>query len=85
MSKSYRNRRSNYLRGIKRGTTKALPVIKNSLKNIGTTVKKVALPAVNKGLETVYKGLSIGVNMGIKGATKGYKKLSRGTRRRRHR
>jgi hypothetical protein len=80
MAKSRSRRKtskSKLLNSIKRNTTKALPVIKTSLKRVGTTVKDVALPAVNKGLETVYDGLSVGVNMGIKGVKSGYNQLSK--------
>jgi hypothetical protein len=86
MSKSRSNRsKNNFFRSVKRGTAKALPVIKTSLKKVGTSVKEVALPAVNKGLETVYNGLSVGVNMGIKGVKSGYDKLSKKRRKNRSR
>ena len=86
-SRSRRNKsKNNFLKSVKRTTAKALPVIKTSLKDVGTKVKQVALPAVNKGLETVYNGLAVGVNMGIKGVKSGYNQLSKKRRksRRRH-
>ena len=83
-TRSRRNKsKNNFFKSVKRSTAKALPVIKTSLKNVGTKVKEVALPAVNKGLETVYNGLSVGVNMGIKGVKSGYHQLSKKRRKRR--
>jgi hypothetical protein len=81
-SRSSRSKsKNNFMKSVKRTTTKALPVIKTSLKKVGTTVEEVALPAVNKGLETVYDGLSMGVSMGIKGVKSGYNHLSKKRRK----
>lgn len=81
MSKSRSRSKNNFMKSVKRTTTNALPVIKTSLKKVGTTVEEVALPAVNKGLETVYDGLSMGVNMGINGVKSGYNQISKKRRK----
>jgi len=96
MSKSRKSRSSkrfNLLKGINNTTYKAVPMIKNGLKSVGSTVKNVAIksvPTVNKGLEEVYGAMATGFNMGIKGVNKGVSKVKnitfkRSSRRRRRR
>jgi hypothetical protein len=82
MPRSRRRRgKRNLFKTIKRKTSKAVPVIKTTFKKVGTTVEQVALPAINKGLETVYNGLSTGLDMGVEGVKKGYKHLSKKNKR----
>ena len=83
-----KSKKSGVLKGLKKTTSKAVPIIKNGLKSVGATVKTVAIksaPTVNRGLESVYGALATGFDMGIKGVTKGVSKMSkkrRGTKRR---
>jgi hypothetical protein len=63
-----------------------VPIVKNGLKSVGSTVKTVAIksaPTVNKGLEGVYGALATGFDMGIKGVSKGVSKVSKMTKKRR--
>jgi len=92
-SRSLRNKSKRFglLKGIKSTTSKAVPMLKNGLRKVGSTVKTVAIksvPTVNKGLEGVYGAMATGFNMGIKGVNKGVSKMKnmtfkRSTRRRR--
>jgi hypothetical protein len=74
---------SNLFKKIKKTTSKAVPIVKTGLKQVGTTVKNVAVksaPIVNKGLEGVYGVLATSVDMGIKGikhVSKGVSKKKR--------
>ena len=95
MTKSRKSRSSNksrsskkygLLKGLKKTTSKAAPIVKNGLKSVGATVKNVAIksaPTVNKGLEGVYGALATGFDMGIKGVSKGVSKVSKMTKKRR--
>jgi hypothetical protein len=83
-----KSRKSGVLKGLKKTTTKAVPMVKSGLKSVGSTVKNVAIktaPTVEKGLEGVYGTLATGFDMGIKGVKKGVSKITkkrRGTKRR---
>jgi len=75
-----KSKKSGVLKGLKKTTSKAVPIIKNGLKSVGATVKNVAIksaPTVNRGLESVYGALATGFDMGIKGVTKGVSKMSK--------
>lgn len=86
MAKSHKSRSSHKLRksslfkGLKKTTSKAVPMVKSGLKSVGSTVKTVAIksaPTVNKGLEGVYGALATGFDMGIKGVSKGVSTVSK--------
>ena len=85
-----KSKKSSLLKGFKKTTSKAVPIVKNGLKSVGATVKTVAIksaPTVNKGLEGVYGALATGFDMGIKGVSKGVKtvsKMSKKNRSKRH-
>jgi hypothetical protein len=86
MAKSHRSKKSGVLKGLKKTTSKAVPIVKSGLKSVGSTVKTVAIksaPTVNKGLEGVYGALATGFNMGIKGVKKGVSGVSKMTKKRR--
>jgi hypothetical protein len=88
MAKSRKNKKSSLLKGLKKTTSKAVPIVESGLKSVGSTVKTVAIksaPTVNKGLEGVYGALATGFDMGIKGVEKGVSKVSKITKKRRHR
>jgi hypothetical protein len=88
MAKSRKNKKSSLLKGFKKTTSKAVPIVESGLKSVGSTVKTVAIksaPTVNKGLEGVYGALATGFDMGIKGVEKGVSKVSKITKKRRHR
>jgi hypothetical protein len=75
-----KSKKSGVLKGLKKTTAKAVPIVKNGLKSVGATVKTVAIksaPTVNKGLESVYGTLATGFDMGIKGVTKEVSKMSK--------
>ena len=77
------SKKSTLLKGLKKSTSKAVPMVKSGLKSVGATVKTVAIksaPTVNKGLEGVYGVLATGFDMGIKGVSKGVSKMSKKTR-----
>ena len=79
-----RSRKSSILKGFKKTTSKAVPMVEKGLKSVGSTVKTVAIktaPAVNKGLEGVYGALATGFDMGIKGVSKGVSKVSKMTKK----
>jgi len=88
MTKSHRRRsskKSSIFKGLKKTTTKAVPMVKSGLKSVGSTVKSVAIksaPTVNKGLEGVYGALATGFDMGIKGVSKGVSTVSSMTKKR---
>ena len=70
MAKSRRNRKS-LLGTIKNTGKKALPVVSNGLKTVGSTAKNVAVksaPVVEKGVSVVYGTFEKGFDFGIKGA-----------------
>ena len=82
-----KSKKSGVLKGLKKTTSKAVPVVKNGLKSVGTTVKTVAIksaPTVNKGLEGVYGALATGFDMGIKGVSKGVSKMTKKSRSKSH-
>jgi hypothetical protein len=89
MTKSHRRRsskKSSLFKGLKKTTTKAVPMVKSGLKSVGSTVKSVAIksaPTVNKGLEGVYGALATGFDMGIKGVSKGVSTVSSMTKKNR--
>jgi hypothetical protein len=90
MTKSHKFKKSSILKGLKKTTSKAVPIVKSGLKSVGSTVKTVAIksaPTVNKGLEGVYGALATGFDMGIKGVKKGVSKMTkkRGSNSRRRR
>ena len=66
-----------------------IPVMKSSLKKVGTTVKNVtkkASPLVNKGLESAYGTLASTFDMGVKGVGKVVSKMNKSkSRTRKHR
>ena len=81
-----KSRKSGVLKGLKKTTSKAVPIVKSGLKSVGATVKNVAIksaPTVNKGLEGVYGALATGFDMGVKGVKKGVSKVSKITKKRR--
>jgi hypothetical protein len=88
MTKSHRRRsskKSSLFKGLKKTTTKAVPMVKSGLKSVGSTVKTVAIksaPTVNKGLEGIYGALATGFDMGVKGVSKGVTKVSSMTKKR---
>ena len=88
MAKSHKSRsskKSSLLKGLKKTTSKAVPMVKSGLKSVGSTVKTVAIksaPTVNKGLEGVYGALATGFDMGIKGVSKGVSSVSKMTKKR---
>lgn len=87
MTKSHKRRsskKSSLFKGLKKTTTKAVPMVKSGLKSVGSTVKTVAIksaPTVNKGLEGVYGALATGFDMGIKGVSKGVSTVSKMTKK----
>lgn len=89
MTKSHKRRsskKSSVFKGLKKTTTKAVPMVKSGLKTVGSTVKTVAIksaPTVNKGLEGVYGALATGFDMGIKGVSKGVSTVSKMTKKNR--
>ncbi len=89
MTKSHKRRsskKSSLFKGLKKTTTKAVPMVKSGLKTVGSTVKTVAIksaPTVNKGLEGVYGALATGFDMGIKGVSKGVSSVSKMTKKNR--
>ena len=81
-----KSRKPGLLKGLKKTTSKAVPIVKSGLKSVGATVKNVAIksaPTVNKGLEGVYGALATGFDMGVKGVKKGVSKVSKMTKKRR--
>ncbi len=86
MAKSHKSKKSSLLKGLKKTSSKAVPMVKSGLKSVGSTVKTIAIksaPTVNKGLEGVYGALATGFNMGIKGVKKGVSSVSKMTKKRR--
>jgi len=86
MTKSHKSKKSSILKGLKKTTSKVVPIVESGLKSVGSTVKTVAIksaPTVNKGLEGVYGALATGFDMGIKGVKKGVSKVSKITKKRR--
>jgi hypothetical protein len=84
MAKSRRNRKS-LLGTIKNTGKKALPVVSNGLKTVGSTAKNVAVksaPVVEKGVSVVYGTLEKGFDFGIKGAKSVASKVSRMSKKR---
>jgi hypothetical protein len=80
MTKSHKFKKSSILKGLKKTTSKAVPIVESGLKSVGSTVKNVAIksaPTVNKGLEGVYGALATGFDMGIKGVKKGVSKMTK--------
>jgi len=88
MAKSHKSKKYSILKGLKKTTSKAVPIVESGLKSVGSTVKTVAIksaPTVNKGLEGVYGALATGFDMGIKGVKKGVSSVSKMTKKRRRR
>jgi hypothetical protein len=70
MGKSRKNR-GNIFKNIKKTASKTLPVVNNSLKNVGTVAKytaKASLPIIEKGVSAVYGTMATGLDLGVKGA-----------------
>lgn len=67
---------------------RTIPIMKSSLKKVGSTVKNVtrkATPVVNKGLEKAYGTLASTFDMGVKGLGKVVSKMNKSkSRSRRH-
>jgi hypothetical protein len=77
--------RKSFLKKLRKGTKKAIPVVSKGLKNVGRTTKKVVVksaPYIEKGVAGVYDTLATGFDMGIKGAKKVIKMNKNKTRRR---
>lgn len=67
MSKS---RKNNVMKSINKTASRALPVVNNTLKTVGTTAKDVAvasIPIVEKGVSAVYGTMATGLDLGVKG------------------
>lgn len=82
-----KSRKSGIVKSLKKSTSKAVPMVKSGLKTVGATVKTVAIksaPTVNKGLEGVYGALATGFDMGLKGVSKGYSKMTKKSRSKSH-
>jgi len=80
MAKSRRNVRS-VMKTIKKTTSRALPVVDNGLKKVGTATKvvlKKSIPVVEKGVSVVYGTMATGFDLGIKGV----KKVAKGVKAR---
>lgn len=80
MAKSRRNVRS-VMKTIKKTTSRALPVVDNGLKTVGTATKvvlKKSIPVVEKGVSAVYGTMATGFDLGIKGV----KKVAKGVKAR---
>ena len=75
-----------FFRKVKRVTKKAVPVVTQGLKTVGTVTKTAVVkgaPYVEKGVAGVYDTLATGFDMGIRGAkTIMQKRSMRRTRRR---
>ena len=87
MAKSRSSGRKSIIKTIGKTTERALPVVDNGLKTVGTTAKNVAktsIPVVEKGVSTVYGAMATGFDLGVKGAktvAKGVTKKRRSKRR----
>ena len=80
MAKSRRNVRS-VMKTLKKTTSRALPVVDNGLKTVGTATKvvlKKSIPVVEKGVSAVYGTMATGFDLGIKGV----KKVAKGVKSR---
>lgn len=75
--------------GLLKKMKRSIPVMKSSLKKVGTTMKNVtkkATPIVNKGLESAYGTLASTFDMGVKGVGKVVAKMNKTkSRTRKHR
>jgi hypothetical protein len=70
-SNSLRKRASSFVKSSSETAEKALPVVNNSLKNVGVTAKNIAketFPVIEKGVSAVYGTMATGFNLGLKGA-----------------
>ena len=85
-NKGKKGKTAGILKSVKNTTYKAIPVVKTSLKKVGSTVKTVAIksaPAINKGIEGIYGTLATGFDLGVKGVEKGYSTVSKMSKKRR--
>jgi hypothetical protein len=91
-SRKYSSRKSNrgYFKKIKNTTGRALPLAASGLKKVGSNVKNLTMkskPVIEKGLGVIYKTVTTGFDLGLKGVKKGINviksKSSSKTRRRR--
>ena len=79
MAKSHR-KRNNIVKNITKSANKALPVVNKSLETVGNTAKGVAIksaPFIEKGISAVYKSIETGLDLGVKGARKIAKDVSK--------
>jgi hypothetical protein len=89
MAKS-RSHRKSILKSIKNTGKKAMPVVGEGLKTVGTTAKYVAVksaPVVEKGVSKVYGTLASGFDLGVKGVNtlaKGARKMTKHRRYKKH-
>lgn len=95
-SRKYSNRKSSrkskrgFFKKIKSTTGRAIPLAASGLKNVGSSVKNIAMksePIIEKGLGVIYKTVTSGFDLGVKGVKKGInviknKSSSKTTRRR---
>jgi hypothetical protein len=83
MGKSNSSRSNSIIKRIKQTSEKALPIVDNGLKKVGTTTKTVAkasIPIVEKGVSNVFGVMSTGFDLGVKGA----KAVAKGVTKKRH-
>jgi hypothetical protein len=83
MAKSNRSRSNSIIKRIRQTSEKALPIVDNGLKKVGTTTKTVAkasIPIVEKGVSNVFGVMSTGFDLGVKGA----KAVAKGVTKKRH-
>ena len=88
MAKTRRNRKSNFLKNIKKTTEKAAPVVNKGLTKIGTTAEGLAVksvPIVKKGVSTVYGTLASGFDLGVKGVKTVAKRVKKNKRSKKNR
>jgi hypothetical protein len=89
MSKSRKvnRKKTKFLKKIRKATKKAVPIISDGLKTIGSTTKTVvkqSAPIVEKGVAGVYNTLATGFDMGIKGAKTVVNGIQKSKNRTRH-
>ena len=79
MSKT-RKHRKNIVNNITKTATKVIPIVGDGLKKVGSTAKglaKTSVPIIEKGVSAVYKTMSTGLDLGIKGAHSVAKSISK--------
>ena len=72
--------RRSVLKSLKKTTSKAIPLVDEGLKTIGSTAKNVAvksIPIVEKGVSAVYGTMASGFDLGVKGVARGVKSMSK--------